>query len=113
MALHEEVKAVQWACCWALFCMCVHNKEMQAEVYAYDALQATLRSMELHREDARVQEAGCWLVKELGGHMVRSKTLLSSSIQGLLKAMEKHPAEAKVQSASGSALRTLANHDTE
>ena len=55
----------------------MHNAEMRAEVYAYGAARAALKApagrtcspgsqaLEAHRLESRVQEAGCWLLKDL------------------------------------------------
>merc|ERR1719440_995115 len=65
MVAHPQAINVQWACCWALFCLSVHNTETQAEVAAYGAVKVTLKTMQVHWAEPRIQEAGCWVLKEL------------------------------------------------
>eukprot|EP00438_Fugacium_kawagutii_P004648 Skav211957 [mRNA] locus=scaffold1559:171824:174625:- [translate_table: standard] len=96
------------------FCLCVHNDEMRSEVYAYGAARSALKALEVHRMEAKVQEAGCWLLKELAEHMAsckarhgdvmgtpwarnesstdgayKDRATFSAAIQAALKALEK------------------------
>lgn len=114
MARHIELEEVQWAGCWALFCLCVHNPAMQEEVAAYGAGQAALRAMQEHRGEARVQEAGCWVIKELAEQIAGggTKASLPAAAQAATKALERHPGSEPVQTGASSALRKLAAHDT-
>jgi len=65
--------------------------------------------------EERVQEAGCWLLKELAEHMATAKdrATFSAAIQAALKALEKHPGNAAVQKAARGALQSLSAFDKE
>merc|ERR1712217_299162 len=65
MAAHRKDSTVQWAGCWALFCLSVRNSSVQALIRSRQGLQLVLQAMIAHRSVAKVQEAGCWSLKEL------------------------------------------------
>jgi len=113
MKAHAGVVKVQWASCWTLFCLCVHNEEMQTDVAAHGAVRAVLKAMEQHQANAGVQEAGSWVLKELAGCTAKSSdtATFSASIQAVLKVLDKFPTAKAVQTAAKGALRQLAIHD--
>jgi hypothetical protein len=114
MRAHAQVASVQWAGCWAIFCLGVHNPDVQREVVTHGGVEAAMKAMDSHRAEAKVQESACWVLKDLAKHaMVLNSMALSGVIQSVLRAMEKHPKVNKVQTAANSALRQLAMHDTE
>lgn len=84
-------------------------------VAAYGAARVALKALEAHRAEHRVQEAGCWLLKELAEHMATAKdrATFSAAIQAALKALEKHPGNAAVQKAARGALQSLSAFDKE
>jgi len=102
---------VQWAGCWALFCVAVHNPDAAAEVAAYGTVHSAIRAMQHHRREPRVQEAGCWVLKELAKHIACDDVQLAAALQAVTKALEKNPTCSAVQTAVSSALRKLAVHD--
>jgi hypothetical protein len=83
-------------------------------VAAHGAVRAVLKAMEQHQADATVQEAGCWVLKELAGCTANScdTATFSASIQAVLKVLDKFPTAKAVQTAAKGALRQLATHDT-
>ena len=79
---------MQCACCWALFCLCVQKCPLQQELARQGAIPAVLRAMRMANAKARshldmrahlyaqleVQEAGCWVLRELA-------TAVTSNVQ--------------------------------
>merc|ERR1719359_1073331 len=114
MQAHPEAGNVQRAGCWALFCVGVHNSDVQKDIVLKGGVEAAMKAMDLHRIEARVQESACWVLKDLSEHAMCAKLVnFSGIIQSVLRAMEKHPKASKVQTAANSALHSLAMHDKE
>jgi len=92
----------------------VHNEEMQAHVATHGAVRAALKAMEQHQTDGHVQEAGCWVLKELARviSMSTDTATLSASVQVLLKVLGSFQTSKAVQVAANSALRQLSTFDT-
>lgn len=66
-----------------------------------------------HRQDARLQEAACWVLKELARYLATAatRTTFIGAQQAIMKALEGHAASAPAQTAAEGALRVLAAHD--
>lgn len=62
-----------------------------------------------------MQEAGCWLLKELAEHMAscKDRAIFSAAIQAALKAVEKYPGNQAVEKAARTALQKLSAFDKE
>eukprot|EP00439_Symbiodinium_sp_Y106_P029117 s5387_g3.t1 len=88
--------ALQCACCWALFCLSVRKPTLQQELARQGALRATLAAMKSQSAVAKVQEAGCWVLREL-----------ASTVQSLSVAIHEHDVP-EVQKAGSAARQRLA-----
>merc|ERR1712125_42283 len=80
---------------------------------SYGGFDAAQKAMERHSDDPRVQEAGCWVLRELTERVVagHAKTSFAAGLHVVLKALSRHQLEPKVQAAASSALRKMAAHD--
>ncbi|CAE7480865.1 unnamed protein product [Symbiodinium sp. CCMP2456] len=96
MAQHTKDAALQCACCWALFCLSVRKPTLQQELARQGALRATLAAMKSQSSVAKVQEAGCWVLREL-----------ASTVQALSVAIHEHDVP-EVQKAGSAARQRLA-----
>merc|ERR1719183_1229462 len=93
MKSHSELPTVQWAGCWALFCLGIHNVDVQKEIVTHRGVEAITQAMDVHRADGKVQESACWALRDLIEHAAgaeEASASISSVLPSLLRAMEKH-----------------------
>eukprot|EP00913_Durusdinium_trenchii_P022436 g21075.t1 len=94
MARHNKDATVQCACCWAL-----------QEMARQGALPAVLRAMRL--ANPKVQEAGCWVLRELATTLTSNVQLWLDVVQAVSTAMRDHAGQ-EVQKAGLAARQRLA-----
>ncbi|CAK9076616.1 unnamed protein product [Durusdinium trenchii] len=105
MARHNKDATVQCACCWALFCLCAQKCPLQQEMARQGALPAVLRAMRL--ANPKVQEAGCWVLRELATTLTSNVQLWLDVVQAVSTAMRDHAGQ-EVQKAGLAARQRLA-----
>jgi len=101
---------VQWAGCWAVFCLTVRNSYVQAEFRRQGAIEAVMRSMRQHRSIPKLQEAGCWALSELSA-IGDVKMDLAVRKQAISRTMSDHPQNEAVLKAGRAALTRFGTHD--
>ncbi|CAJ1442183.1 unnamed protein product [Effrenium voratum] len=105
MAFHSKDPTVQCACCWALFCLCVQKCHLQQDLARQGAVHATLSAMTM--PDPKVQEAGCWVLRELATTITSNVQLWLEMVQAVSNAMRDYD-EPAVQKAGLTARQRLA-----
>merc|ERR1712217_982493 len=71
--------------------------------------------MEEHRPESKVQEAACWVLKELAEPVTanQDRIALTACVQALLKALEKHSNSTTIKTVAGNALKVFSAKDTQ
>jgi hypothetical protein len=70
--------------------------------------------MDTHRDEARVQQSGCWVLKDLAEHVANRPSHVHRKMsEAVLRAMRKHSNAKDVKIAAESALRQLGKFDTQ
>merc|ERR1712039_522016 len=101
---------VQWAGCWAIFCLSVRNNDVQAEFRRHGAVDLVMRSMRQHRSIPKLQEAGCWALSELSA-VSDVKMDLVVRAQEVSRAIEDHRLNEQVAKAGRAALARFGSYD--
>jgi len=107
MRQFPEDPHVQWAGCWALFCLAIGNLRTADIISKGGGTDAVAQAMTLHKMEAKVQEAGCWALCELARHETRGEIATwTEHVRLVSRAMRTHTTK-DVRDAGSAALRKL------